>query len=326
MISRKFAVALIAVFSLFVMFSLNIQDVKADIRSVSVTPLVDDSQDPDRFDISGEPGDQKELHLSVTNFGLETLDLRVQPTNATTSPEGKLDFSDKVVAGDYGLKYAFADMTKGKTIRLKKNETKDLTFKVTLPDKQLYGTIIGGLDVYDIKHPNDGHSGVGVYFDTIPADENHKIKFQGITPEVHNQQPYLMVNLANYQAATMKNMIVQVKIKKNNWWNKLGIDNHTDVADVNFSKIAPNSRIPIEFNQKQTPIQPGEYLVEGTAKNGRDTWRFKENVHVEAKAADMVNQASKNLIYDKTGLYVSIIGILAAVIVLVFWGIAYQRR
>lgn len=298
----------------------------ADIQSVSVTPIVSDDEDPSFFQISGQPDSTKELKLSLTNFGDMPIQLRVQPTNATTSSTGQLSFDEKVTAGDYGLRHAFADMTSPQTVMLKNDQTKDLTFKVKLPAQPLDGTIIGGFDVYDAKHPNDGHSGVAVYFDSTPTKKNHLIKFDGIAPKVQNKQPFLMVNLANYSAETIKDTVVQVKVKKNNWYNKLGFDNQVSVQDIKFGKIAPNSKIPIEFNQKQTPIQPGNYLVEGVAKNGRDAWRFRQNVHVDPIAADQVNQQAKNLIYDKTGLYLTIIGILTAVIVLIFWGISYQRR
>ncbi|WP_125771688.1 WxL protein peptidoglycan domain-containing protein [Companilactobacillus furfuricola] len=305
-------------------FSPNIAS--ADIQSVSVTPIVSDDEDPSFFQLSGQPGSVKELKLSLTNFGDMPIQLRVQPTNATTSTTGKLDFDEKVTVGDYGLRHAFSDMTNPQTVMLKNDQTKDLTFKVKLPSQPLAGTVIGGFDVYDVKHPNDGHSGVAVYFDSTPTKNNHLIKFDGIVPKVQNKQPFLMVNLANYSAETIKNTIVQVKVKKNNWYNKLGLDNQISVQDVKFDKIAPNSKIPIEFNQKQTPIASGNYLVEGVVKNGRDAWHFKQNVKVDPVAADQINQQAKNLIYDKTGLYLTIIGVLTAVIVLIFWGISYQRR
>lgn len=310
----------------FSWFILSPDNASADIRSVSVTPLVSDTEDPSFFRISGEPNSVKELKLSVTNFGDMPIELRVQPTNATTSTTGQLSFDEKVVAGDYGLRHAFSDMTSPKTVMLKSDQTKDLTFNVKLPAQSLDGTVIGGFDVYDVKHPNDGHTGVGVYFDSTPATKNHLIKFDGVTPKVQNKQPFLMVNLANFSPETIKDTVVQVKVRKNNWYNKLGFDSRVSVQDIKFGQIAPNSKIPIEFNQKQTPIQPGNYLVEGIAKNGRDSWRFKQNVKIDPVAADMVNQRAKNLIYDKTGLYLTIIGILTAVIVLIFWGISYQRR
>lgn len=319
-------IAFITLTSLLLLLFMKPTSVKADINNISLTPLVSDNEDPDNYRISGDPGSTKTLRMSLTNFGDMDVKLKVRPTNATTSDEGKYEFTDHDFIGKYGLRYSFAKMTSGKMIFLKSQQTKTLTFKVKLPPEPMHGTVIGGFDVYDVKHPNDGHTGVGVYFDTMPTNNNHLIKFQDVTPEVHNQQPYLMVNLANYRAETMKDLIVQVKIKKNNWYNKLGINNQENVQDVKFSKVAPNSRIPLEFNQKQTPIQPGNYLVEGTAKNAQGTWHFKRNVKVDAEEAQEINQQSKNLIYDKTGLYLTIIAIMTMVIVLVFWGIAYQRR
>lgn len=306
---------------------MELETVKADIQNVSVTPLVEGTDSADRFEISAEPNSVKTLKLSVTNFGLQPVEIKVKPTNATTSPSGEIGFDDSVAVGNYGLKYAFSSMTEAQSLRLKKNQTKDLTFKVKLPSQQLSGTVIGGFDVYDTHHPNDGHSGVGVYFKTNKSEtSNQPLKFHGITAVVHGEQPYLNVDLANYNSKILKDSTVQIKIKKNNWYNKLGLSNDYQVQDMDFKTIAPNSKVPIEFDLKQTPVIPGRYLVEGSIKRSGQVWHFKENVKVSSVAANLVNQASKNLIYDKTGLYVTIIGILSMIIILIFWGISYQRR
>lgn len=102
MISKK----LILFFGLLAMsfgwFVISPDNALADIQSVSVTPIVSDDEDPSFFQISGQPDSTKELKLSLTNFGDMPIQLRVQPTNATTSSTGQLSFDEKVTAGDYG--------------------------------------------------------------------------------------------------------------------------------------------------------------------------------------------------------------------------------
>ncbi|AKP03277.1 hypothetical protein ABB45_06325 [Companilactobacillus farciminis] len=111
--------------------------VKADIDGLTVTPLIGDSDVTDRFQIIGDSNSERTLEISLSNFGIRRLHLKVVPTNATTSMDGKIVYTDDVKAGQYGLKYAFSDMTKSQKVTLAPNKTKDLKFKVKLPSKKL---------------------------------------------------------------------------------------------------------------------------------------------------------------------------------------------
>ncbi|MQS52490.1 WxL protein host-binding domain-containing protein [Companilactobacillus mishanensis] len=324
--SRKALFILVAIVAFILAILMNVDPVKADIRSVSVTPLIDNAEMPDRFVVKGNPGSVTKLKLSVTNFGDMPIKLRVEPTNATTSMDGKIDFSQNVEKGNYGLKVAFADMTEGQTVKLKINQTKDLTFAVRLPDDTLEGTVIGGFNVFDVDNPNDGSTGVGVYLNEGEPSTKGDLKINDVTPKIINEQPHIVVNLVNDRAVVLKNVTVQIRLKKNNWYNKLGIDSKEDITDVTFAKIAPNSKIPLEFNQKQSPIQAGNYWVEGKARSASGTWNFKKNLTITAEQANNVNTKAKDLIYDKTVVYLLIIGVLTSLIILIFWGIWYQRR
>lgn len=135
----------------------------ADINGVTVTPLIGDSNVTDRFQIISKKGGERKLKISLSNFGIRKLKLKVVPTNATTSSDGKIAYTEDIKTGDYGLQYAFADMTKSQTVILRPNQTKDLTFKVKIPDKKLKGLIMGGFNIYDVYRAASGNSNVPVW-------------------------------------------------------------------------------------------------------------------------------------------------------------------
>ncbi|PMD68845.1 WxL protein peptidoglycan domain-containing protein [Companilactobacillus nuruki] len=171
---RKGMYLISAVFFIFIMFTLfDFNYVKADINGVTVTPLIEDgnSDITDRFQILGDNDKVRTLKLSIGNFGTRKLRLRVVPTNATTSMDGKIVYTDNVKVGQYGLKYAFADMTKPQTILLRPNRTKDLVFKVKLPNEKIKGLILGGFNIYDVSKVAPGNSNVPVWI----TDDNKPV-------------------------------------------------------------------------------------------------------------------------------------------------------
>ena len=125
--------------------------VKADINGVTVTPLIeDDTTDvTDRFEIVGKPNAERTVKISIGNFSIKKLHLLIEPTNATTSMDGKIIYTDKVHEGEFGLKHAFSKMTKAKKVTIFPNKTKDVTFKIKLPNEKIDGLIMGGFNVYD---------------------------------------------------------------------------------------------------------------------------------------------------------------------------------
>lgn len=128
--------------------------VSADIKGIAVTPLISDSEITDRFQIISKGSEVRKIKISISNFNSGTTNLKVVPTNATTSSDGKIIFTDKVKRGDFGLQDSFAKMTNGKTVRIKSNQTKDLEFSIKLPAHKIKGLIIGGFNIYEGKFYN----------------------------------------------------------------------------------------------------------------------------------------------------------------------------
>lgn len=302
------------------------QSVKADIDGVTVTPLIGDSDISDRFQIIGKPGSTRTLKISLSNFGIRQLRLRIVPTNATTSMDGKIVYTDTVKAGQYGLKYAFADMTKPQTIRLKAGKTKDVSFKVKLPEGKIDNLILGGFNIYSVGHEVGGSADVPVWITDSNKPIGGIVTLHNLALDVIGKKPHIIINLQNKEPGIMKNVIVHMTVKRKSWLDRFGWGDKKMVADLTYPKVAPNSRIPVDFDQNTTPIKAGTYVVKGAARSGKATWTFHKKYTITQDQANNINKRCKGLIYNKTTTYILIVCVLVSIIFLIFWAIWYSGR
>ncbi|APX72034.1 DUF916 and DUF3324 domain-containing protein [Companilactobacillus allii] len=298
----------------------------ADVDGVTVTPLVGDSDVTDRFQIISKDGGERDIKISISNFGIRKLYLKVVPTNATTSADGKMVYTDNVKTGQFGLQASFGSMTKEQKVTLKPNQTKDLTFKVKIPDKKIKGLIMGGFNIYDTTRPSGGSSSVPVWITEDNKSVGGILKLYDLSLGVQHSQPFIYVNLQNTQPGIMKKVIVHMKVKRESWLDRFNLGPNAMIADLTYPKVAPNSKVPIEFNQNQTPIKAGTYKVSGVARSGKAVWNFKKTYTITEKQANDINKRCKNLVYDKTVTYVLIVLVLVSLIFLIFWGLWRQNR
>ncbi|WP_129044548.1 DUF916 domain-containing protein [Companilactobacillus metriopterae] len=316
---KRAAVIILSLASFFAIIFIKPTSVQAEIQNITVTPLVGDSDITDRFELIVKPGETREIKVSVSNFENNNVKIKLQPTNATTSEDGKIAFTDMIKKGDFGLKYAFADMTKAKTIELGPQETKDLAFKIKIPNEKFSGVIIGGFNVFNVNKPNQAHSDVPVWLTESNESIGGILKIHSLGLQVIDSQPNIILNLSNTQPGMMKNLIVHGTIKRESWLDKIGLGDKEQETDQKYPQVAPNSRIPLVFNQSQSPIKAGKYHVQAEARSGKATWKFEYEYMISPKQAQEINDKSKDLVYDKTWTYVMLAGVLLVIVVFVFW-------
>ena len=300
--------------------------VNADIDGLTVTPLIGDSDVTNKFQIIGKSNSTRTLKISLANFGTRNLPLDIVPTNATTSMDGKIVYTEKVKAGQYGLKYAFADMTQKKHIYLKANTTKDVSFKVKLPAGKIDNLIMGGFSIYDSTGLTEGTASVPVWITDSNKPVGGIVTLHNLSLNVIGKKPHIVVNLQNKEPGMMKNVIVHMTVKRKSWLDRFNLGPKIMSADLTYPKVAPNSRIPVDFDQNTTPISAGKYVVKGAARSGKATWTFHKTYTITQDQANNINKRCKGLIYNKTTTYILIVCVLVSLIFLIFWAIWYSGR
>ncbi|MFC6177428.1 WxL protein host-binding domain-containing protein [Companilactobacillus huachuanensis] len=324
--NKKILYVMSMLFFAFVGFIMIPQTAKADIDGVTVTPLIGDSDITDRFQIIGNSKTTRTLKISIANFGVRNLTLKVVPTNATTSMDGKIVYTDKVKAGQYGLKYAFADMTKAQTVKINVGKTKDLSFKIKLPEGKINHLILGGFNIYDVSNFAKGNADVPVWITDDNKSVGGIVTLHNLSLDVISKKPHIIINLQNKEPGIMKNVIVHMTVKRKSWLDRFNLGDKVMTADLTYPKVAPNSRIPVDFDQNTTPIKAGTYTVKGAARSGKATWTFHKTYTITQDQANNINKRCKGLIYNKTTTYILIVCVLVSIIFLIFWAIWYSGR
>ncbi|MQS76308.1 WxL protein host-binding domain-containing protein [Companilactobacillus halodurans] len=325
--NKKIIYFISIIFFALVTFIIKPQAVKADLNGITVTPLIENDSDvTDRFQIVGKSKGVRTLKISISNFGVRKANLRVVPTNATTSMDGKIVYTQNVKAGQYGLKYAFSDMTKPQTVLVRPNKTKDLTFKVKLPSGNIKGLLLGGFNIYDTGNQVPGNADVPVWITDDNKPVGGILSLHNLGLDVIRKKPHIIINLQNKEPGIMKNVIVHMTVKRKSWLDRFNLGPKKMQVDTTYPKVAPNSRIPVDFDQNTTPIQAGKYVVKGAARSGKATWTFHKTYTITQEQANDINKRCKGLIYNKTTTYILIVCVLVSIIFLIFWAIWYSGR
>jgi len=314
-------------FSILTFFYMNV-DTYADVSGVTITPLIEDDSSgvTDRFQIVGKSKSERHLKLSFSNFSINRYRLVIEPRNATTSMDGQLVYQDKVKAGQYGLKYAFSDMTSTKEINIGPNKTKDVEFTVKLPSSEIKGLVMGGFYVYVKGDRSKGSADVPVWITTNNKSVGGILSLNNLALDVIGKKPHIIVNLQNKEPGAMKKVIVHMTVKRKSWLDRFNLGPKKMIADLTYPNVAPNSRIPVDFDQNTTPISAGKYVVKGAARSGKATWTFQHTYTVTQDQANNINKRCKGLIYNKTTTYILIVCVLVSLIFLIFWAIWYSGR
>ncbi|UQS81858.1 DUF916 and DUF3324 domain-containing protein [Bombilactobacillus folatiphilus] len=300
--------------------------VKADIGNISVTPIINDSDVTDRFQIVAQPNKVYQMRLSLTNFSDMSTRVRVRPTNASTTSQGGITYQKVVNSGDNDLRYAFKDMTASKVVKLGANKTKEVAFDVHMPARSFKGLMLGGFYIYDLNTPNAPGLKVPVWITEDNKPVGGVLVLNGVTPEAVNHKPFINVNLSNNQPGLMKNVTVHMSLKRRGLLELFGMGFKPVTADQVYKQIAPNSNIPIAFDQQSLPVKPGIYQATGTARSGKTHWKFSGSYRITQKQANAVNRASRGLNPDKTVMYLMIVLGLLLLIGFVFGGLWSQSR
>lgn len=303
-------------------------NVKADINGVTVTPLIenDSSGVTDRFQIVGKSGGERTVKISLGNFSINKYTLVVQPTNATTSMTGQIVFNDKVKTGQFGLKHAFSDMTTRKEVTVGPSKTKDVSFKIKLPSSEIQGLVLGGFYVYVKGDASKGTADVPVWITDNNKPVGGILSLHDLALDAINKKPHIIVNLQNKEPGMMKKVIVHMTVRRKSWLDRFGWGPKQMSADLTYPKVAPNSKIPVDFDQNTTPISAGTYVVKGAARSGKATWTFHKTYTITQDQANNINKRCKGLIYNKTTTYILIVCVLVSIIFLIFWAIWYSGR
>src|SRR5699024_5463981 len=110
----------------------------------------------------------------------------------------------------------------------------------------------GGFNVSDISGNSPGNANVPVWITDDNKPVGGILSLRNLSLDVIDRKPHIIVNLQNKEPGIMKKVIVHASVKRKSWLDRFNLGPKEMVADLTYPKVAPNSRIPVDFDQNTT--------------------------------------------------------------------------
>lgn len=303
----------------------------ADGAGFTVTAQLPDNQknkDVSYFDLATKPGEKQKLTVTLKNTTTKTQTLLVSPNDAFTNSNGVIEYSKRNVKKSASAKYQFSDLIKEKTkkVDVAPDESKEVTFTLSVPKKGFKGDILGGFYVTpeeDKHQANNRSDGLGIEnkFAMLVGAHLHgqgtaqpALKLNSVKPEVEDGQAVVAAQLENTQPVLFGKLQVKSTITKRGSDKVLYEDTKKDVS------MAPNTLFTNLVKLDDDKFKAGDYTLKIAATRKGKTWHFSKNFTIDDNTTKLNNKLRNQPKRDLTWLYVSVGGVLVIIIAgLAFW-------
>lgn len=289
------------------------------------------------FDLRMEPAGEQELHVEVVNESDQQLRLAVDSISASTNRNGVIDYKTPEIR-DVTLKYPFAELARidEPLITVEPQSTSVVSIRLTMPDQQYDGSILGGL-VFTKQDPESStdYEGavirniysyvIGVVLHETDVRVTPDFELNSISVDSVNYMPSIVHQIRNKEAAIAKNIKLDVVIKDSSG---------KAIAEISKSQVdmAPNSVMPLAVTVAAGPeeatvqkLTAGSYHSEVRLEYEGEIWNFAEAFTIGRTEAEQVNSVLKGTVSeplrDQSGLigwlYLIIIFLLCLIVALV---------
>ena len=241
------------------------------------------------FDLLLNPKEETELGMIITNLGGEDIDVTVEPTNATTTQNGEIDYGrlDNNYQKDSSLKISFIDLIDSKKrISLGPNESKTINFHLKAPEKEQDGIILGGFVVYadhkDIKQDKNNNILIQNKYEIrkavrIQMNKNvitPKLKLNKIAFNWIDNTPALTANIQNITSTMFGDITINSTITEKKTGKII-----KEQTTYNM-EMAPNSNFYYPIFWYDQEIIEGDYHLDMTVSSGSETWKLNRDFDI----------------------------------------------
>ncbi|GEK37813.1 cell surface protein [Enterococcus thailandicus] len=310
------------------------QNVSASAVDFQVNPLPSEKQvdkSLSYYDLQLKPKEATELVVQVTNNANHPIVVDTNVDHASTNSNGVVEYKNSQQFEVANLTNDMKQLVKVQVdkIALKANETKELTYTITAPEKTFDGVVAGGINLIEeiSKETQDSaanKSSMAVqnqYGYTIalilhgekeitkPIVEAGKIKVEQI-----NGRNSIKFPLKNTSAMFINKLNVKGDIRKADEEKVLY------TTKIENGQQAPNSVYNFDIRTDGKELSPGKYTATLTAESKGEKWEFKQNFTISKKTAADLNKTAITKEEDHTMLYLILLvcGILLLLFIIIF--------
>lgn len=306
--------AFFTIFSVF-MFETPVKAIDNDLPyKVTITPPAQQIDKASYFKLKGKPNEQIKLKVNITNNS-KAKNVSIMPTNASTSNNLTVDYSDSKATGNGSGSYKLTDLiTSGIELHLNAHESRSVTFVLTMPPKEFNGVILGAIRIADAQNTSTPGfvTAVSVKCNDNPVKTNMILQSVVITQK--SNQPYFKAVVSNNSPKLLVNEKINAQLL-------LGKEKIASFKTGNDRSIAPNS----DFNlmipyTKNEALKPGKYTI---VLNNNIKQSFTLNKNVIDSANKQFNLKHKTILNSPTFW---VIMVVLLIIVVLFIILKFNRQ
>ncbi len=332
---------LIIVITTFVLMGINAISVNAqqDTVSFSVNIVVPSSQKDSSlsyFDLVVSPRFSEVLKVEITNNENESIVARVDIVNGSTGPNGTPQYQ-KDASVDSSMKLSVIDLTTTQVEVIIPAKSKIIhDVNLDLNDNIFEGEIVGGIVVSaefvnDDRKNGDGSLitfnnainyliGVRLRMSEEPLTTNLNLIGKGVA--AYNYLPVFTAKIQNDQAFHMGKVEIEGNVKNES-------DKIVAKVNVEGAQILPNTNFDVHFATDKLKLEAGKYFIDLEIRHKDSVWNWKEEVVVENKDAEEVNEEviimnPEESFLSKYGIHLIVSGLMGVILFLLF--IIFKRE
>ncbi len=263
------------------------------------------------FDLKVTPGETQEIQTKVTNETKKNKKIKISINNATTTSSGEINYSSSKIKLSDKAEYTLSDVMDGPSqIDLKPEETKMVTFKLSIPKKKFDGYILGGVHLKEIMQEEDKSvqtsSGIKNEFAYVYSvrlrEENKKIKpnFKGLSSNYESN--YISVSFQNEVPLMIKELMVEMVIMSEKSDEILAEKKVKDYQMAPYSSIVIPFDKPFEGNKGETYRTITKVSLDG------QKWEFESKVKLGEGVPKVKNRMNTSRAKKTNWLFFIILG------------------
>lgn len=283
-------------FALFLGLSLLMpHNTLADSFDFMINPILSDNQDEnitDYYSIKVNPGDEKEYQLLIVNNSSSEVTYQVRVNNASTTSDGRLDYSSKdsqLLAKD---SLSIKDLlTVPKKITVAGQSSDKISITMKAPKQAFDGAILGGVSVVALgdteKSDKPGISLQNNLAMTVPfvvhmTDGKIKPELKLASFKVNDTQAQQAFTLAidNMPKHVLPKVAITVDIRDEKMSKKVVT---LESKEVDF---APQAQAQLNFVSSKA-LDKGKYKAEVKATSEYGDWKWTEDFEVKSSSNDL---------------------------------------
>lgn len=251
------------------------------------------------FDLLMKPGEKQDIQVEVFNSSSSDTEINIYITNAVTSRNGLIDYTNVSPVLDESILYPLTELATivDSPIYIPAKKSKIVVIKLKMPNEKFQGTILGGI-YFEKEMNNDNGSQENVQITNkgcyvlglkLSMEDSKtllpELCLKNVKPGLINYRTAIIADIQNKSPVIVTDLEIQAKV-----FNKKGKKQFE--RNVKNYQMAPNSTMGFMLDLENSKLLPGDYMMEIDAVATKGQWQWKREFIIDEEEADELNKTA----------------------------------